>query len=72
MGPKQLQACLWHLSTAETLLEEAGDLASLARLSLAIDLLRRSRGLPDRQPATDADWHGPSGPNEMADNGQPR
>ena len=40
--------CLAHLEAAEAMLDAAGDLASLARLSLVIDLLRRGHGLPDR------------------------
>lgn len=62
MDPKQLQACLAHLTAAETLLEEAGDLASLVRLSLAVDLLRRAHGLPDREPAADIESYGLWGP----------
>ena len=48
MDQDRLQACLAHLDTAERLLEEAGELAALARLSLAVDLLRRSHRLPER------------------------
>lgn len=40
--------CLAHLEAAEAMLDAAGDLASLARLALVIDLLRRRQGLPDR------------------------
>ena len=48
MKAEDLHACLGHLDAAECLLEEACDLASLARLSLVIDLLRRAHGLPER------------------------
>ena len=72
MDSMALQACLSHLATAEMLLEEAGDLPSLARLSHAIDLLRRSHGLSDRQPAADDFWYGLSGPNAIADPGHAR
>lgn len=40
--------CLAHLEAAETILVAANDHASLARLALVIDLLRRSHGMPDR------------------------
>ncbi len=43
-----LWACLDHLRQAERLLETEKDIASLARLSLAIDMLRRAHGLADR------------------------
>lgn len=43
-----LEACLDHLAAAERLLEEATDLAGLARLALVIDMLLRDNGLPDR------------------------
>ncbi len=48
MNHKELEACLAHLTAAETLLEQADDTASLARLSLVIDMLLRDNGRPDR------------------------
>jgi hypothetical protein len=48
MDADKLHACLGHLLAAECLMEEARDLASLARLALVIDLLHRAHGLPER------------------------
>jgi hypothetical protein len=48
MESDKLHACLRHLIAAERLMEEARDLASLARLALVIDLLHRAHGLPER------------------------
>ena len=50
MDKEDLELCLAHLDAAERLLEEARDLASLARLALVIDLLRRAHGLSERVP----------------------
>jgi hypothetical protein len=49
MNADALEACLAHLTAAEALLEQAADTASLARLSLVIDMLLRDNGLPDRE-----------------------
>jgi hypothetical protein len=48
MNAQQLAACLHHLEAAEGLMEEAGDLAGLTRLTLVIEMLRRAHGMPDR------------------------
>jgi len=50
MEKQDLEQCLAHLDAAERLLDKARDLASLARLALVIDLLRRAQGLPERVP----------------------
>lgn len=50
MTTENLSACLEHLGEAERLLDDAEDLASLARLALVIDMLRRAHHLPDREP----------------------
>lgn len=50
MDKEDLEQCLAHLDAAERLLDEARDLASLARLALVIDLLRRAHGLSERVP----------------------
>ncbi len=48
MDGASLSASLAHLEAAEHLLEQAGDLASLGRIALVIDMLRRENGMPDR------------------------
>lgn len=48
MDADTLTQCLLHLDAAEQLLENANDLASLARLALVIDMLRLANGLPER------------------------
>ncbi len=48
MYDDKLMDCLTHLNSAERLMDAAGDLASLARIALVIDILRREHGLPDR------------------------
>lgn len=48
MSGETFETCLEHLTAAETLLEQAEDLASLARLALVIDMLLRDNGRPDR------------------------
>jgi len=55
MDSDALSHCLAHLDAAEQLLEQGGELASLARLTLVVDLLRRAYHLPDRlaDPALD-------------------
>ena len=48
MDEQTLAQCLGHLDAAERLLDTEGDLASLARLALVIDMLRRAHDLPER------------------------
>lgn len=48
MSPLQIEACLEHLEAAEALMVEGGDLAGLARLSLVIEMLRRTHGMAER------------------------
>ncbi|HMI20872.1 MAG TPA: hypothetical protein VK533_15155 [Sphingomonas sp.] len=48
MDRTALNTCMAHLEVAERLLEDGAELASLARLALVIDMLRRAHGLPDR------------------------
>jgi len=48
MDGAALNTCMAHLEAAEQLMEDGADLASLARLALVIDMLRRAHGLPDR------------------------
>jgi hypothetical protein len=48
LNDEALETCLGHLTEVEHLLEQAADAASLARLSLVIDMLLRENGRPDR------------------------
>lgn len=62
MTQDQLTLCLDHLAEAETMLLEVEDWANAAHLSLVIDRVRGSYGLPSRLPdlAEFARWREPA------------